>query len=94
MAAPAPAPAPTHEDTYDAIDEAFTKRGTLQSMKGDLKNIGGGFLYDDIEKNAEKIAEKYKKDIANRIGQLLHNLHEHKPEKKTLKNRLIHLPCP
>ena len=57
-------------------------------MKGDLKNIGGDF-YSDIEKIAEKNEEKYKKDTANRIGQLLHNLHRDKPEKETLKN-LIH----
>ena len=82
------APAPAHEDTDDAIDEAFKTIGTLQSMKGDLKNIGGNF-YDDIEKLAEKFIKKFKKDIANRTGKILHNLHEHKPEKETLK-KLIH----
>ena len=58
-----------HEDTDDAINDALKTLGTLQSMKGEVKSIGGDF-YDDIE----KIVEKLKKDIANRTGQLLHNL--------------------
>jgi len=84
----APALAPGHEDTDDAFDEAFKVFGTLQSMKGELKSIGGNF-YDDIEKIAEKNEEKYKKDTANRIGQFINNLHVHKPDEDLLKN-LIH----
>ena len=82
---PAPAPAPVHVDGDDDIDEVFNKTiGTLQSMKGELKNMGGAF-YDDIENIAENIIKKFKKDIANRIGHLLHNLDEDKPEKEKLK---------
>ena len=80
-----------HEDTDDAIDEAFKTLGTLQSMKGELKNIRGNF-YDDIEKIAEKIVKKFKKDIATRTGQLLHNLHKDKPEKKMLKKLINEFP--
>ena len=69
------APTPAHEDTDDAVDEAFKTLGTLQSMKGELKNIGGEF-YDDIEKIAERFLKKFKKDIANLTGKLLHNLAE------------------
>ena len=76
------------EETDDAIDDAFKTLGTLQSMKGDLKNIGGDF-YDDIEKITEQFVKKFKKDIANRTGELLHNLKTDKPEKETLK-KLIH----
>ena len=73
-----------HEDTDDAIDDAFKTLGTLQSMKGDLQNIGGAF-YDDIEKITEQFVKKFKKDIVNRTGKLLHNLKADKPEKETLK---------
>ena len=84
MSASAPAPAIAHADGDDGIDEAFKTLGTLQSMKKELKNIGGDF-YDDIEEIAKNIVKKFKNDIANRTGQLLHNLHEHKPEKETLE---------
>ena len=85
------APAPGHEDTDDAIDEAFKTLGTLQSMKGELKNIGGNF-YDDIEKITEKFVKNFKKDIANRTGKLLHNLKTDKPEKETLKKLINEFP--
>ena len=85
------APAPGHEDTDDAIDEAFKTLGTLQSMKGELKNIGGAF-YDDIEKITEQFVKNFKKDIANRTGQLLHNLKTDKPEKETLKKLINEFP--
>ena len=78
----------TRRYTDDAIDEAFKTLGILQSMKGDIKNMRG-YFYDDVDKIAEKIIKKFKKDIANRTGQLLHNLDEDKPEKETLK-KLIH----
>ena len=81
------APALAHENADDAIDEAFKTLGTLQSIKGDLKNIEGNF-YSDIE----KITEKYKKDIANRTGQLLHNLKKGKPEEETLKKLINQFP--
>ena len=51
-------------------------------MKG-VKNVGGK-VYEDIE----KITEKFKKDIVNRTSKLLHNLHEDKPEKETLKKMI------
>ena len=85
------APALSHEDGDDAIDEAFKIFGTLQSMKGELKNIGGDF-YDDIEKIAEKFVKNFKKDIANRTGQLLHNLVKGKPKKKSLKKLINQFP--
>ena len=54
----------------DAIDEAFKTLGNLQSMKGELKNMGGNF-YEDIEKITENIVKKFKKDIVNRTSKLL-----------------------
>ena len=77
-----------HEDTDDAINDALKTLGTLQSMKGEVKSIGGDF-YDDIE----KIVEKLKKDIANRTGQLLHHfLRKDKPREETLKKFINQYP--
>ena len=74
-----------------AIDDAFKTLGTLQSMKGELKNIGGDF-YHDIGKIAKQFVKKFKKDIANRTGKLLHNLKADKPEKETLKKLIREFP--
>ena len=74
------APALAQEDTFKIF-------GTLQSMKGELKNIRGDF-YDDIK----EITEKCKRDIANRTGKLLHNLKTDKPKKKTLKKLINEFP--
>ena len=60
-------------------------------MKGELKNIGGNF-YKDIEKIAEKCIKKFKKDVANRTGKLLHKLAKDKPEKEMLKKLINQFP--
>ena len=71
-----------------AISDNITQLVIFESMDSELKNIGGDFR-SDINKIDEKYLEISMKEKANRIGQLLHNLHKDKPEKETLK-KLIH----
>ena len=93
MSAPAPRLASAkvyagYADTEVAIDEIIRILMNLRSLKDFLKeidrNIGWNF-YDGIK----EIAKKFKMDIANHTGDLLHDLLGDVPGKETLK-KLIH----